>query len=522
MVAHLVRLRLALLLASVRPGARERPRLVAGLVFVVLGVAAAWAGLLALRTTSDVAAQAVTVVGGAAVALGFLAAPLAVGGQDQLDPRRFRPFGATSGPLAAGVAVASLVSVPMLALIVVAVGVGTLWSTSDAGAAMVAGPALGVMTTVLLARIGWAGSTRVLRGHRSRELSGLFLVALLVVVVPVGVFFASFAWQGGVPSGLLGAVRLVSFTPLGAGWALPGAAATGDPLLWLVALLAVAWPVSLATIWYAVVDRMLHAPDRPASSRLRSGMSWFAVMPATPAGAIAARSLIYWLGDRRYRVNVVIVPVAALLTAVPLLIAGVPAEIVTLVPLPIAALFLGWLPHNDVAYDATAVWLHIASGVRGISDRVGRLVPVLFVGVPAIAVLVPVTAMLSGRWAFAPAITGVCISLFLSGLGLSSVASAAAPYPVSRPGDSPFHQPQRTGSAGMWAQALVMVGTVGLSAPTLWWAGVTVTRDTSFALAALAGGIATGVLVLGIGLTAGAVVFERRSSALMEFAETAA
>ncbi|MDQ1128228.1 hypothetical protein [Microbacterium sp. SORGH_AS_0888] len=341
MVAHLVRLRLALLLASVRPGARERPRLVAGLVFVVLGVAAAWAGLLALRTTSDVAAQAVTVVGGAAVALGFLAAPLAVGGQDQLDPRRFRPFGATSGPLAAGVAVASLVSVPMLALIVVAVGVGTLWSTSDAGAAMVAGPALGVMTTVLLARIGWAGSTRVLRGHRSRELSGLFLVALLVVVVPVGVFFASFAWQGGVPSGLLGAVRLVSFTPLGAGWALPGAAATGDPLLWLVALLAVAWPVSLATIWYAVVDRMLHAPDRPASSRLRSGMSWFAVMPATPAGAIAARSLIYWLGDRRYRVNVVIVPVAALLTAVPLLIAGVPAEIVTLVPLPIAALFLG-------------------------------------------------------------------------------------------------------------------------------------------------------------------------------------
>ncbi|MDQ1128229.1 hypothetical protein [Microbacterium sp. SORGH_AS_0888] len=67
-----------------------------------------------------------------------------------------------------------------------------------------------------------------------------------------------------------------------------------------------------------------------------------------------------------------------------------------------------------------------------------------------------------------------------------------------------------------------MVGTVGLSAPTLWWAGVTVTRDTSFALAALAGGIATGVLVLGIGLTAGAVVFERRSSALMEFAETAA
>ena len=46
------------------------------------------------------------------------------------------------------------------------------------------------------------------------------------------------------------------------------------------------------------------------------------------------------------------------------------------------ACFLGWSLHNDVAYDRTAIWLHVASGVRGVADRVGRLVPVLIVGIP--------------------------------------------------------------------------------------------------------------------------------------------
>ena len=34
------------------------------------------------------------------------------------------------------------------------------------------------------------------------------------------------------------------------------------------------------------------------------------------------------------------------LVLVPLLVAGVPWELVVLVPVPFAALFLGWLPHH--------------------------------------------------------------------------------------------------------------------------------------------------------------------------------
>ena len=218
--------------------------------------------------------------------------------------------------------------------------------------------------------------------------------------------------------------------------------------------------------------------------------------------------------------NVLVVPIAALLTTIPLLVAGVPAEYVALVPVPIIALFFGWLPHNDVAYDSTAVWMHVASGVRGISDRVGRLVPILLIAVPTFAVAVPVAVAIHGRWAHLPALAGVTISLFLSGLGLSSIASAAAPYAVSRPGDSPFQQPQRTGSAGILSQALVMLGALAVSVPTLWWAWQAVSGDSSFGLAALVGGAATGLAVLGAGLAIGSRVFERRESELMEFAAT--
>jgi ABC-2 type transport system permease protein len=273
-------------------------------------------------------------------------------------------------------------------------------------------------------------------------------------------------------------------------------------------------------IWAWLVRRLLTTTERPSSGRERGGLGWFGVAPGTPGGAIAARSLIYWFRDRRYVVNVLVIPIAAAITAVPLLIAGVPLEIVALVPVPFAALFLGWLPHNDVAYDSTAVWMHIGSGVRGWSDRLGRLVPVLLIGLPLLALAIPFAILVYGRWALLPALAGVCLSLFLCGLGLSSIASVTSPYAVSRPGESPFEQPQRTGAGGVIAQGLVMLGTIVLSLPALWWAWLALTADIEAATLALWGGLVTGVVVLVAGIAIGAVVFERRGGRLMEFAES--
>lgn len=522
MVAHVLRLRAALLLGALRGDPSTRVRAVLAALVGIAGVVLVCVGVSVLATVSADAAFVVTVLGGSAVAVGFALAPPISGSSDQLDPRRFTTFGLSARPLAGAILVASVLSAPVLALGAVAVAVGVMWADRGAGFAAVAGPVLGVLTALLLTRVaGGIGSLWSLP-RRSRELTGLFILALLVVFVPVGVFFASLDWGDAVPPQLEAASRILAATPVGAAWAIPALALSGDTgALTIAVVVAVATLGLLVLAWYAVVGRTLSTIERPAAGRERGGMGWFSVTPGTPGGAIAARSLTYWLRDRRYGVNVLVVPVAALLTTIPLLVAGVPPEYVALVPVPIIALFFGWLPHNDLAYDSTAVWMHIASGVRGISDRIGRLVPILLIGIPTFAIAVPLVIAVNGRWAHLPALVGVTAALFLSGLGLSSIASAAAPYAVSRPGDSPFQQPQRTGSAGILSQAFVMLGALIVSLPTLWWAWLSVSSDAGYAPIALVGGVATGLVVLGIGLAIGAAVFERRSGAIMEFAELA-
>lgn len=522
MVAHVLRLRFALLIGALRGEPAERLRAVAGVLAVILGVGVVCWGVTALGSVSSAAAFVVTVLGGSAVAVGYaLAAPVS-GASDPLDPRRFVTFGLAPRPLAAATLLASIISVPMLALAAVSVAIGVIWGERGAGAMAVVGPLLGFVTCLLLTRVGAAVGAMLGGERRSRELTGLFILALLVVFVPVGVFFASLDWGDRVPSQLAAAARILTFTPIGAAWGLPGAAISGEPgEVGGAVAVAVATIALLAAAWFGLVARALRTIDRPSAGRVRGGMGWFSVTPGTPTGAIAARSLTYWLRDRRYGVNILVVPVAAMLATVPLIIAGVPPEIVALVPVPIVALFFGWLPHNDLAYDSTAVWLHIASGVRGISDRLGRLVPILVIGIPTFAIIIPLAIAVNGRWAHLPALIGVTASLFLAALGLSSIASVASPYAVSRPGDSPFQQPQRTGSAGLAGQALVMIGALVVSIPTLWWAWLAVTGDPRYAGVALGAGIATGVVVLLVGLAIGAVLFERRSGALMEFVEAA-
>lgn len=519
MVAHVLRLRAALLVGALRGTPGHVTRTILGVLVLVAAVAVACWAILSLRNASVPVAAVVTIVGGTAVTLGFAMAPLVAGATDPLDPRRFAVLGITPGPLAATLVLAGLVSVPILAIVAVNVCLVILWTAKGVPWSLaVVGAVLSVVTCILLARVCMALGAVFLRDRRSRELTGLFVLALLLVVVPVVVFLTSLQWRGRVPTQLREAAAILAVTPFGAPTAYAPRLATLAPA-WVSLLVALATVLALGSLWLLLVWRMLGATERPVAVRERGGLGWFAVAPGTPAGAVAARSLLYWLRDRRYIVNVLIVPIAAVLAMVPPLVAGVPFDWIILMPVPLMALFFGWMAHNDLAYDSSAVWLHFASGMRGVSDRAGRLVPILLIAVPVLVVTVPIAISLHGRWALLPAMTGVCASLFLAGLGLSSIASVAAPYAVSRPGESPFRQPQRTGAGGTIAQALVLLGALAVSAPTLWWAWLALTRNIDYAEWALWGGLATGVGVLAIGLAIGSVVFEQRAGTLMEFAE---
>ena len=521
MAAHVLRLRAVLLLGALRGDPTHVARVVLGIILLAGATAAGCWALLTMTDAPVDVAQTVIVFGGSALTLGFALAPLVAGAGDPLDPRRFAVFGLRPSSLAGTLLVAGFISVPILALIALAVCTVMVWEAHGVPiAAGVMAVVLGVFTCVLLARVCMAVTALALRERRSRELSGLFALGIVVVLVPTVVFLASLEWNGRVPTQLESAASLLAVTPLGAAWAIPGVLAQGKDV-WMPVLVAFGTVVALTALWYLLVVRLLTTTERPVSVRERGGLGWFAVAPGTPTGAIAARSLLYWLRDARYLVNVLVVPVAAALATVPLLIAGVPLPIVALVPVPIMALFFGWMPHNDVAYDNTAIWMHIASGIRGAADRFGRLVPILLIGIPLLAVSIPFAITVYDRWALLPAMVGVCAALFLCGLGLSSISSVTAPYPVSRPGDSPFQQPQRSGAGGGVAQGLVLLGTIALSAPTLWWAWLALSRDISYAETALWAGVGTGVAVLVGGIAIGSLLFRRRGARLMEFAEAA-
>jgi len=492
-------------------------RTVLGLVGLVVAVVVVFFAALRLRSVDVDVAFTVTVVAGSALTLGSFAAALVGGFDDQLDPRRFAVFGVSPGATAWTVLVASLVSVPMIALVAVGVAFAVLWTAHGASTGVaVAAAVLGVLTCLLATKVALAIAGLVLRERRSRELSGVVLTALLVVVVPIVVFFVSLEWDGDVPPALRSAVDILALTPLGAAWAIPGAAVEGGAAP--ASVIAVLTVVALAALWVWLVRRLLTTTERPTSARERAGLGWFALLPATPAGGVAARSLAYWLRDARYLVNMAIVPIVAVVVTAPLLLVGVPLEYVALIPAPLMALFLGWLAHNDLAYDSTALWMHVASAVRGTADRVGRLVPVTLIGVAALAIAIPVSLSLHGRWAILPAMVGVCASLFLCGLGLSSISSVLTPYAASRPGDGAFEQPQRTG--GGLSQGVVLLGAIALSAPAFWWGWLALTDDVEYAWAAQWGGIGIGVVVAVVGVVIGGAVFDRRGGRLMEFVES--
>lgn len=513
MAALVLRLRLALLLGAVRGDRRHRMRLLVALIATIVAVAALCVAIGWLRDADTLLVHVATALGGAVLVAGCFAAPLVTGAEDVLDPRRFAVLGAEPRRLTLVLAAASLLGVSAWALLAPAVCLVMLWIAHGASpVATILAVAAGVATCLLATRIAQAIGTLTLRHRRSRELTAVLVAAVLAVVVPTVLFLVSQPWAGGVPPAVEQLVDVLSLSPLGAAWAIPGTDVAPWPVLVTIVTLA-----GQIVLWGWLVRRLLSTVERPSAPASKGGLGWFAVTAGTPVGAIAARSLVYWLRDPRYLANVVMVPVAGVLTALPLVVVGVRPPLAALLAVMVTALLFGWIAHNDLAYDASALWMHVAAGVSGVADRLGRLAPAVTIGAPLLAVAIPVAVSMHGSWEILPAVVGACACLFLCGLGLSSVTSVLLPYVVSSPGDGPFQQPQRSRGGG--GPAVVLFGTLLLSAPTLWLAWHALTASTD-GMAALWTGIGTGAVVFIAGVAIGAALFTRRQGVLMEFAES--
>lgn len=518
MVTQFLRLKLDILGNRFRRNASQAAAMILSLAAGLVLAGVVTVVLAGLRSSPPDVARVVVVVFGSAVVLGFVLLPLAFGADDPLDPRRFQLFGIPTQRLVVWLAVAALVSVPSLVVTGFAVAQIVTWSR-DVGTTLLAivAAALIVPTCVLASRVSAAIAARYLSARRVREATGIVFIWLLAVLAPLVAFMATTDWESrGLPI-MRRIAAVATWTPFGAVWSIPADAAAGRSDAWAKALIAIVFLAALWFAWRALVTLMLAAPERPATQRTYSGLGWFERMPATPVGAIAARSLSYWGRDARYRVALVVVPIVAALIVVALLVAGVPGQLVAWIPVPVMCLFLGWGIHNDLALDSTAFWEHVSSHAPGPADRFGRTVPVLFLGVPLAIVGSVVTAQVVGDWRTLAAHLGLSVGLLFVGLGVSSVVSAAFPYAAVHPGDSPFAAPQAADTTGSMVQALSFFGTALSAAPTVYFSWLGATVSPGWYWAALAYGLVAGALVLLIGVRGGGAIVDRRGPELLAF-----
>lgn len=475
-------------------------------------------GLIALRFVNETEPiRDFTVLGGSLVVLGFIIIPLIFGVDDTMDPRSFALFGLPNRSLSLGLALSTLIGIPAVCLAMVLVGYVVTWSRgfAETPLALVAA-GLALASCLLCARVTTSLASFLLATRRAREFSGIIGIVALVMISPVVILLSNVDWEKSGSAVATDLANILSWTPLGAVWAIPGDASNGEwgsALLKLIIAAATLWLLWLA--WQFLVSRMLVTPERETASKAYHGIGWFDRLPHNATGAIAARSITYWTRDARYWVSLVMIPVLPVILMLSLGLGGVSNEFLALLPVPVMSLFLGWTIHNDVAYDNSAIWLHVASGTKGISDRVGRLVPALVLGIIVIGLGTGVSMLLHKDWSSMPALLGVSTALFLGGLGFGSYTSARFPYPVTKPGDSPFAQPQSSGTAAALVQSLTLFGTLLLAGPAIGFAILGFTVDPEWHMASLIAGCSSGVLILVAGIFFGARSFEKRGPELL-------
>jgi ABC-2 type transport system permease protein len=517
-VAQILRLKLDLLRNALRRSVAAIVGMAIGMLYgggVLLAVLAA---LVALRIQPDLElARTGVVLGGTLLVAGWAIVPVLLFGIDPtLDPSRFATYAVPERQLATGLALAALIGLPGAATVLLALGSVVTWSRTMGGVVVAGlGAVCGVVTCVLLSRIVTASASAVLQTRRGRDAAGVGAFAALIAIAPV----ASLTGEARLSApGLQRLADIAGWTPLGWSWAAPADAVEGE---WVQAcgrlLLAAGLCVGLFVVWERILASVLRNPRAVAAAggtKAVRGLGLLGRLPGTPMGAIAAREAAYWVRDPRFNFPAVM----TMLVPAGLLVPWFTAEAdVALAAMPLASAYLiGWGQHNDVGYDSTAFWMHVASGVDGVSDRLGRLFPsasMAAVCVPSYALL---AVALAGRWALLPALLGASAALVLNGFAVSCVTSAVKQYPVPKPGETPFAT--HPGGAGVTLAVQSVCGlAVGLlSLPALVLAVLAWLGHGWAGWAALVVGPLGGIAALAGGVQVGASLFERRAPELLQ------
>ena len=287
-----------------------------------------------------------------------------------------------------------------------------------------------VLASVLATVAGGVLGPGSRRGHDTGTIITAVAISALAVAGTLLPAIASALRNGSVPW-LAFALRVL---PTGWGPAAVEAAARGD---WLeaagnLAALAVL-AVAVAACWPSVLTRRMNASAHLA----RSGTSHRdgrALLPRTPAGAVAAKELRLWGRDPiRLTCLLIAVLVGAAACAIPRVTAG------TSVVLPYAGILTTVIASacacNLYGSDGTGLWLTVMTPGSARADIRGRQAAWLILVAPYATAITIVFTALSGQHAAWPWALAIVLAVLGGGAGLAPLASLLSVQPLDETGN---------------------------------------------------------------------------------------
>jgi hypothetical protein len=452
---------------------------IAALVFSA--IAAAVSGYL------DIVAP-VMVILGALLVLGWIMVPVVFASMDNtLDPRRFAPYVGPSRRFALGLVAATPVGISGLFTTLVGLVPVAVWlAGGDPLAALMAlvGTLLALATSFLWARVAstWLGIRATSTAGRRDLMSVLATLLFIAVLAPMGIWM-NLLMQNFDADYVHSVAGVVAWSPFGAPWALAASVhggAWGTAVLQFVvtaAFLALGWwlwqrvlPAAMCGTAHrlspaaeeavsqgrALVDpdAVEDAPESPADAQgagptgaARNGMTgverWQRLGLGAPAASLAERTQRYWLRDPRLSTSLLsslIFPAMAVFwTRFSFGDEGGPGIGMSVFFMLMLPLIIGQVVGSLLQYDSTAFWLLVASGIRGRSERLGRLVGSLPLCLGVLVVSCVAFGMFSTISADAAWLLGAGVLLvFSSAAAVAMVIGARWVYPVQPPGASPM------------------------------------------------------------------------------------
>lgn len=550
MVGHLVSLKWKYVQASFRRSIWAVIGLVIAAVYAVLALLGLAFGYVAAAFEAPETGPLIALLAGSVLAIGWSVVPIFFSGLDgTLDESRFVLFPIEPATLQKGQFLGGFVGIPGVAsVLAVLLGLIAYGSQPLLLIVYLVCAVLGLANLMVWARL--ANRLGIMLSANPRVANVLMIVAA-VLMMSMGFISGGTAtylmrhWDALFPF-----LPWLGVTPFGSAYAVPYWLAAGNVpaalgcLVLTLGYLAGGWWLWGKNLARSMANVGGSAHHASAAEVAAGDLGLFARFPATPRGAVAARTLHSLLKDNRLQMLTVTTVMMYLLLAVgfPLFMSATGGSIhgkISFGPNPEQAtevvnsgvmqlfgfwiyfctVFTGYYMCYLVSYDNTAFSLHVLSPLRGIDDRIGRLWGYSILVAPIVVLMVLVASAVNGHLELFPIVLMHQLGVFAAAAGMGCVLDTFISPPVAPPGANPFKNPKNNEGMGKQLLLMLSMAVVMLSALPGGISVIVYVFLTQNLLTLVIGGVLQ--LMIGAGLLVGGVVwggrrFDRMSPRMLE------